>query len=169
MPKIVSKKVWLAARSRVTSRTGAAPALRPSVLPLMTVAGMQLGYLIGGTVIVLEHFDPVEFLRLVERPQHRLHGRRADLVAALDELDQLVDDGARLDDVRLVTLERQPVAAQADRAVEFQPEPFGNFAGCAAGIPPLTGYCLQTEPSLAAPSTGGPVKGTRAQAGSLAL
>jgi peptide/nickel transport system permease protein len=44
----------LAARARGLSRERVLfrHALRPSVLPLMTVAGVQLGYLIGGTVIV---------------------------------------------------------------------------------------------------------------------
>ena len=43
---------------------------------------------------------------------------RADLVAALDELDELLDHLARRRDVRVVSLERELVAAQADRAVE---------------------------------------------------
>jgi peptide/nickel transport system permease protein len=44
----------VAARARGLSRERVLfrHALRPSVLPLMTVAGVQLGYLIGGTVIV---------------------------------------------------------------------------------------------------------------------
>ena len=54
----------------------------------------------------------------VERAEHGVDGRRADLVAALDQLDELVDDSARLGDLRLVALEREPVAAQQDRAVE---------------------------------------------------
>ena len=37
---------------------------------------------------------------------------RPDRVAALDELDELVDHCARLADFRVVTLEREPVAAQ---------------------------------------------------------
>ena len=41
-----------------------------------------------------------------------------DLVAALDELDELVDDRLRLGHVLLVAVERQPVAAEEDRAVE---------------------------------------------------
>ena len=43
---------------------------------------------------------------------------RADLVAALDQLDELVDDRARLGDPRVVALQRQPVAAEPDRAVQ---------------------------------------------------
>ena len=43
----------------------------------------------------------------------RVDRARADLVAALDQLDELVDDGARLGDVGVVALDRQPVAAQA--------------------------------------------------------
>ena len=42
----------------------------------------------------------------------------ADLVAALDELDELVDHRARVGDVLLVALEGQLVAAQAHGAVE---------------------------------------------------
>ena len=55
----------------------------------------------------------------VERAEHRVDGARADLVAALDQLDELVDDGARLARrCSLVALERQLVAAQADRAAQ---------------------------------------------------
>jgi hypothetical protein len=39
-------------------------------------------------------------------------------VAALDEVDQLVDDELRLAEPLLVPLERQPVAAEEDRASE---------------------------------------------------
>jgi hypothetical protein len=35
-------------------------------------------------------------VRLVERPEHRVDGRGPDVVAALDQLDELVDYGARL-------------------------------------------------------------------------
>ena len=62
--------------------------------------------------------DVADVLRLVERAEHRVDGARADLVAALDQLDELVDDRARLGDARVVALERQLVPAQADRAVE---------------------------------------------------
>ena len=41
-----------------------------------------------------------------------------DLVAALDELDELVDDRARLGDVLVLAVERELVAAQRDRAAE---------------------------------------------------
>ena len=61
--------------------------------------------------------DVADVLGLVERAEHRVDRARADLVAALDQLDELVDDRARLGDVRVVALERQLVAAQADRAV----------------------------------------------------
>ena len=43
---------------------------------------------------VLEHLADV--LGLVERAEHGVDGGRADLVAALDELDELVDDRPRL-------------------------------------------------------------------------
>ena len=39
-------------------------------------------------------------------------------MAALDELDQLVHDRARLRHVRVVALEHEPVAAEQDRALE---------------------------------------------------
>ena len=62
--------------------------------------------------------DGADVVRLVERAEHGVDRRRPDLVPALDELHQLLDDRARLGDLRLVALDRQPVAAQADRAVE---------------------------------------------------
>ena len=40
--------------------------------------------------------DLAHVVHLVERAENGIHGRRADLVAAFDELDQLVDDRARL-------------------------------------------------------------------------
>ena len=64
--------------------------------------------------------DGVEHLADVlvglERAEHGVDGVRADLVAALDELDELVDHRAGLGDVRVVALERQLVPAQPDRA-----------------------------------------------------
>ena len=39
-------------------------------------------------------------------------------VAALDQLDELVDDGLGLGHAGVVTLDREPVAAQADRAAQ---------------------------------------------------
>ena len=60
--------------------------------------------------------------RLLERAEHRVDRARADLVAALDELDELVEDGARLRHGLLVALERQPVAAQEDRASQPLPQ-----------------------------------------------
>ncbi len=57
-------------------------------------------------------------LRLVERADHRVDGRRPDVVARLDELDQLVHDRPRLGDLELLALDREPVAAQEDRAGE---------------------------------------------------
>src|SRR5204863_6103240 len=59
--------------------------------------------------------DVTDVLRLVEGAEHRVDGRRPDLVPALDQLDELVDDRARLDDLPLVALDRQLVAAQPDR------------------------------------------------------
>ena len=62
--------------------------------------------------------DVADVLGLVERGEHGVDRVRADLVAALDELDELVDDRAGLGDVLVVAVEREPVAAQRDRAVE---------------------------------------------------
>ena len=62
--------------------------------------------------------DVAHVLVRLERAEHGVDGVRADLVAALDQLDELVDHRARLRDVVVVALERQLVAAQADRAVE---------------------------------------------------
>ena len=45
-----------------------------------------------------------------------------DLVSALHELDELFDDSSRRGDVFVVTAQRQPVAAQGDRAAEPLPE-----------------------------------------------
>ena len=39
-------------------------------------------------------------------------------MSSLDQLDELVDDGAGLADMLRVALQRQPVAAQRDRAAE---------------------------------------------------
>ena len=56
--------------------------------------------------------DVADVLGLVERAEHGVDGRRADLVAALDQLDELVDDGARLGDV----LARRPRSSAGCRA-----------------------------------------------------
>ena len=65
---------------------------------------------------VLEHLANV--LVALERAEHGVDRLRADLVAALDQLDELVDHRARLGDVVVVALQRQLVAAEPDRAVE---------------------------------------------------
>ena len=62
--------------------------------------------------------DVADVLGLVERAEHRVDRARADLVAALDQFDELVDDRARLGDARVLALQGQLVAAQADRAVQ---------------------------------------------------
>src|SRR5439155_18797248 len=54
----------------------------------------------------------------LERAEHGVDRVRADLVPALDELDELVDHLARLGDAGVVALERELVAAEPDRAVE---------------------------------------------------
>ena len=61
--------------------------------------------------------DLAHVLGLVERGEHGADRVRPDLVAALDELDELVDDRARSRDVLVVAAERQAVAAQRDRAL----------------------------------------------------
>ena len=66
--------------------------------------------------------DLADVLGLVERAEHGVDRARADLVAALDQLDELVDDRAGLGRRSVVALERQPVAAQADR----EPQPLAE-------------------------------------------
>ena len=62
--------------------------------------------------------DVAHVLGLVERRDDRADRVRADLVPALDELDELVDDRPRRHDVLVVAAEREPVPAQGDRAAE---------------------------------------------------
>ena len=66
--------------------------------------------------------DVAHVLRLVERGEHGADRVGPDLMAALDELDELVDDRARGGDVLVVAAQRQPVPAQRDRAVEPLPQ-----------------------------------------------
>ena len=65
---------------------------------------------------VVEHVADV--LGLVERSDDRADRVGPDRVPALDQLDELVDHGARFRDAGVVPGERQPVAAQRDRAAE---------------------------------------------------
>ena len=62
--------------------------------------------------------DLAHVLAGLERPEHRVDGVRADLVAALDQLDELVDHRAGALDVLVVALEGQLVAAQAHGALQ---------------------------------------------------
>ena len=62
--------------------------------------------------------DLAEVLRLVERGDDSADGLGPDLVAALDELDELVHDRPGGGDPLVVTLDRQLVSAQAQRAME---------------------------------------------------
>ena len=55
---------------------------------------------------------------LVERRDDGADRVRADRVAALDELDELVDDRAGFHDPLLVAVEREPVPAERDRAAQ---------------------------------------------------
>ncbi len=54
--------------------------------------------------------DLADVLGLVDRSEHRADRLRPDLVSALDELRQLVDDGASRDHMLFVAAERDPVA-----------------------------------------------------------
>ena len=65
---------------------------------------------------VVEHVADIG--GLVERRDDGADGVRPDRMPSLDELDQLVDHRSRLDDTRIVAVEREPVAAQRDRASE---------------------------------------------------
>jgi hypothetical protein len=60
----------------------------------------------------------VHVLGLVDRAQDGVDGAGADLLAALDELDELLDDRLRLRDLEVLPREREPVSAQVDRAAE---------------------------------------------------
>ncbi len=81
---------------------------------------------------VVEHVADV--LRLVERGDDGADGVRTDRVPALDQLDELVDDRPRLGDARLVAVERQPVAAQRDRAAEAFPQRVEHAVGDAGQL-----------------------------------
>ena len=62
--------------------------------------------------------DLADVLGLVERVQDGVDGAGADLLPALDELDELLDDGARGAHLLVGAVERQPVAAEVDRDAE---------------------------------------------------
>ena len=66
--------------------------------------------------------DLAYVLGLIESGEHGADGVRADLMSSLDELHELVDDGPRSRDVLVVAAERQPVAAERDRAGETLPQ-----------------------------------------------
>jgi hypothetical protein len=66
--------------------------------------------------------DLADVLRLLQRGHDCIDGRRADVVTALDEIGELVDNGSRLLDVWLVALDREPVAAQHDGAAKPFPK-----------------------------------------------
>ena len=57
-------------------------------------------------------------LGLVDGTEDGVDRGGADLLAALDELDELLDDRLRLGDLQVVTGEREAVAAQVDGAAE---------------------------------------------------
>ena len=63
--------------------------------------------------------DVTDVLRLVDCREHGSDRVGPDLVAALDELDELLDDGARGHDVLVFAVERQPVSAQGNRGAEL--------------------------------------------------
>ena len=60
--------------------------------------------------------DLADVLRLVDRAQDRVDRAGTDLLAALDEVDELLHHRAGLAHLRVVALERQPVTTQVDRA-----------------------------------------------------
>ena len=60
--------------------------------------------------------DLADVLGLVERRDDGADRVRPDLVPALDQLDELVDDRARGGDAVVLALDRQLVAAQTERA-----------------------------------------------------
>ena len=62
--------------------------------------------------------DLVHVLGLVDGAEDGVDRAGADLLAALDELDELLDDRLRLGDLQVVTGEREAVAAQVDGAAE---------------------------------------------------
>ena len=57
-------------------------------------------------------------LGLVDGAEDGVDGAGADLLSALDELDELLDDRPRLRDLEVVAGEREAVAAQIDGAAE---------------------------------------------------
>ena len=62
--------------------------------------------------------DVADVGRLVERGGNGADRVGPDRVTTLDELDELVDDGARLGDTLALAVERELVAAERDRAAE---------------------------------------------------
>ena len=62
--------------------------------------------------------DVADVGRLVERGGDCADRVRPDRVATLDELDELVDDGARLGHAVALPVQRELVAAERDRAAE---------------------------------------------------
>ena len=64
---------------------------------------------------VLEDFTDI--LALVEHAEDGVHGARADLVSALEQVDELAHDGSRAHAL-VLPLDRQLVAAEADRAAQ---------------------------------------------------
>src|SRR5215831_12441656 len=63
--------------------------------------------------------DVLDALGLVERLDDGVDRRRSDLLTRLDQFDELLDDGARLSDAHVLTVDRQPVPSQKD--VDLQP------------------------------------------------
>ena len=62
--------------------------------------------------------DVAHVFGLIERSENRSDRVGADLVPALDQIHQLVDDSAGCGDVAVLAPERQPVAAESDRAMK---------------------------------------------------
>ena len=66
--------------------------------------------------------DLADVRRLVDCAEDRVDGACADLLPALDELDELLDDRLRLRDLHVVAGQREPVSAQIDGAAEPLPQ-----------------------------------------------
>ena len=62
--------------------------------------------------------DGLHVLGLIDRVQHGVNRPRPDLLAGLDELDELVHDSTRLGHVDVVARDCEPVSTQENRALQ---------------------------------------------------
>ncbi len=70
--------------------------------------------------------DVLDVFGLVDGVEDSVHRRGPDLLTGLHQLDQLVDDGARLRDVHVVSRDREPVPAEENRDFETVAESVEN-------------------------------------------